>query len=189
MTEKQDCETQCPCPETEISPIQRLEEELKESKDKYLRLLAEMENSRKRMQKEKQEMNRFAVENVLSDILGPLDNLENALGFTKQMSDETRNWATGFQMILSQFKDVLQQNGVSSFTSEGQAFDPHKHEAVETEITERVPEGTVVKEFVRGYKCGDRTLRPARVKVAKAPQKEENKNNNNNNEELNHDSE
>ncbi len=72
------------------------EEELKEYKDKYLRLLAEIDNTRKRMQKEKQEMTRFAVENVIAEILGPIDNLENALQFTEQMSEEMRNWAQGF---------------------------------------------------------------------------------------------
>src|SRR5579885_2984879 len=99
-----------------------LEEELKDCKDKYLRLLAEMENARKRLQKEKQEMTRFAIENVISEILGPMDNLENALGFTKQMSEETKNWAMGFQMILSQFKDVLNNHGIAPFSSEGTFF-------------------------------------------------------------------
>lgn len=144
-----------------------VEEELKEYKDKYLRLLAENENTRKRMQKEKQEMTRFAVENVIADFLLPLDNLENALGFTEQMSEDTRNWAMGFQMILTQFKDVLNQNGVTPFKSVGEQFDPHRHEAVETEETQDHPAGTVIHEFVRGYKCGDRIVRPARVKVAK----------------------
>ncbi len=145
----------------------KLEEELKEYKDKYLRLLADMENARKRLQKEKQEMIRFATENVIADILGPLDNLENALGFAQKMSEEVRKWASGFQMIVSQFKDVLQGHGVVPFDSEGMQFDPHKHEAVETEETENHPEGTVVQEFVKGYKSADRTIRPARVKVAK----------------------
>jgi len=144
-------------------------EELKECKDKYLRLLAESENARKRMQKEKQESIRFAVENVLADILSPLDNLENALQAMQNMPEEVKKWATGFQMILSHFKDVLTQNGVTVFLSEGSDFDPHLHEAVETEETDEVPEGTILREFVRGYKVGDHVLRPARVKVAKTP--------------------
>ena len=156
----------------EIAKLQQLEEELKEARDKYLRMLAEMENMKKRMQKEKIETTRFAVENVIAEILTPLDNLENALQFSQKMSDETKNWAIGFQMILSQFKDVLQQNGVSAFRSEGTLFDPHLHEAVETEETDQHPEGTVLHEFIRGYKCGDRTIRAARVRVAKAIKKE-----------------
>src|SRR5579863_6834236 len=93
-------------PEMQAPPL-TLEEELKEYKEKYLRLLADVDNTRKRMQKEKQEMTRFAVDNVISEILGPIDNLENALQFTQHMSDEMRNWAQGFLMILGQFKDVL----------------------------------------------------------------------------------
>lgn len=151
--------------------VKTQDEELKEYKDKYLRLLAEMENMRKRMQKEKQEMNRFSVENVLSEILGPIDNLENALKFTENLSPEMRNWAQGFTMILGQFKDVLSDNGVVPFRSEGTFFDPHMHHAIETEETDEVPPGTIMKEFVKGYKSGDRTVRPSQVKVAKAPDK------------------
>lgn len=154
------------------------EQEINEWKDKYLRTLAEMENSRKRMQKEKQEMIRFAVENALAEILSPLDNFENALGFAEKMSEETRNWALGFQMILTQFKDALAEQGIQPFESVGTLFDPHKHQAVETEETEEKPDGTILQEFVKGYRCGERTVRPARVKVAKAPGQKEESNNN-----------
>jgi len=156
---------------TEEEIVPPIEEDFR---DKYLRLLAEMENSRKRMQKEKQETMRFAIENVLAEVIGPMDSLENALSSTSQMSPEIRNWAMGFQMILTQFKDVLLQHGVAPFTSEGELFDPSRHEAVETEETENAPEGTILKEFIKGYRCGERIIRPARVKVAKAKKGEEN---------------
>lgn len=142
--------------------------------DKYFRLLAEMENARKRMQKEKHEMTRFATENVLEEVLIPIDMFENALGFTEQMSPETRNWAKGFEMILAQFKDVLHGHNVISFHAMGERFDPHKHEAVEIEETKKYAEGTILHEFVKGYRSGDRILRPARVKVAKAPEEKNN---------------
>jgi molecular chaperone GrpE len=144
---------------------------MREYKEKYLRLLADMDNTRKRMQKERQEMTRFAVENVISEMLGPIDNLETALQFTQHMSEETRNWAQGFQMILSQFKEVLSNHGITPFHSEGQKFDPHMHHAIETEETQEIPEGTIIKEYVKGYRSGERTVRPARVKVAAAPGK------------------
>jgi molecular chaperone GrpE len=143
------------------------EEEVIDYKDKYLRLLAENENIRKRMQKEKLETMRFAIENILTDIIAPIDSFENALAHAANMSGEVKNWAMGFEMILSQFKEILEQNGVTSFASEGEHFDPMKHEAVETEENDTVPEGTIVKEFIKGYRCGDRVIRPARVKVAK----------------------
>jgi len=155
-------ETIEPVPESQST------EEVIDYKDKYLRLLAEMENTRKRMQKEKLETMRFAIDNVLAEMIIPMDNLENALRGANQMVGEVKSWALGFEMILSQFKDVLQQNGVVAFNSEKEVFDPHFHEAIETEETEDVSEGTILKEFVKGYRSGDRIIRPARVKVAKA---------------------
>jgi len=150
-----------------------VEEEVNDYKQKYLRLLADMENMRKRMQKEKQEMTRFAVDNVMQDLILPIDNLENALRCTGQMSEETRNWAIGFEMILGQFKSLLSEQGIVSFDSKGALFDPHLHEAVEVEETEEQDEGVVLQEFVRGYRSGDRILRPARVKVSKKPNLQE----------------
>jgi molecular chaperone GrpE len=153
--------------EEEVAPLEAPAPE--DYKDKYLRQLAEMDNTRKRMQKEKQEMTRYAIDNVMSEILLPIDNLENALKHAQNASEETRNWAMGFQMILAQFKEVLHNNGVAPFQSEGTLFDPYKHEAVETEETEEKPEGTILQEFVKGYQSGDRIIRPARVRVAKKP--------------------
>jgi len=105
---------------------------------------------------------------VISEFLAPLDNFENALSFANQTSEETQNWAKGFEMILTQFKDVLTNHKVTPFQSKGLKFDPHLHEVIEMEETEKYEEGTIIKEFARGYKCGDRILRSARVKVAKA---------------------
>jgi molecular chaperone GrpE len=152
--------------------IQKLKEEIEEHKQKYIRSLAELENTRKRMQKERQEMTKFAVENVISDFLSPLDNFEKALGFTSQMSDETRNWAMGFKMILTQLQDILTEHGIHSFESVGKEFNPHLHEAVSVEETEEYKDGYILEEFAKGYKSSDRTIRPARVKVAKHPKKE-----------------
>lgn len=153
----------------EASSLPKLEEETIDYKDKYFRLLAELENTRKRLQKEKQEAIRFSVENILVDIINPLDNFENALKFANQMSGEVQNWAIGFQMILNQLKEILTQNGVSSFVSEGQLFDASKHEAVEVEETSSAKEGIILKEFMKGYQRGEHTIRPARVKIAKQP--------------------
>ena len=156
-------------PEKETNTVQQLEEELKIQKEKNLHLLADMENLRKRLHKEKLEMNRFAVDNVLTEVLMPLDNFENALGFTENMSEETKNWTVGFEMILNQFKDVLTHHNVKPFSSQGEQFDPHRHEAVEVEETNEMPEGTITHELLKGYQSGERILRPARVKVAKSP--------------------
>lgn len=154
--------------ETEI-----LKKQIKDEQEKYLRSLADMENTRKRMQKEKHDMTRFAVENVICEFLAPLDNFENALSFAHQASEETQTWAKGFEMLLTQFKDILSSHKVTSYTSKGLKFDPHLHEVLELEETEKHEDGTIIQEFVKGYKCGDRILRPARVKVAKAPKEEQ----------------
>jgi molecular chaperone GrpE len=143
------------------------QEELVDYKEKFLRVLAETENTRKRLQKEKAESIRFSIDNILTDLIQPMDNLESALKSAAQMSADVRNWAIGFDMILSQFKDVLKQHGVSSFESHGQIFDPNLHEAVETEESDAAEEGTILQEFVKGYKRGEHIIRPARVKVAK----------------------
>lgn len=153
----------------ELDEAEMLKQQVKEEQEKYLRSLADMENTRKRMQKEKHDSTRFAVENVVGEFLGPLDNFENALSFIHQASEETQNWAKGFEMILTQFKEILSSHKVTPFHSEGKQFDPHLHEVLEIEETEKHEDGMIIQEFVKGYKCGERILRPARVKVAKAP--------------------
>lgn len=150
--------------------LRGLQKEMMEYKDKYLRLLADAENSRKRLQKERLEISRYATENLIVDFLRPLDNLENALRFAQDMSDEVRNWAFGFQMILTQFRDVLAQHGVTPFDSVGKPFNPHDHEAIEMVESTDHPPGAIIEENVRGFRMGDRVIRVARVKVAKAPE-------------------
>jgi len=157
--------------ETKKAPEQAMAEELKECKDKYLRLLAEQENLRKRLQKENQEIVRYAIENTISDVIPIIDNFENALNFAKESTPEVKQWAAGFQMLLGQFKDVLHNNGIVAYHSVGNHFDPHYHEAVEIVETFDHPDNTILEEFAKGYKSQNRTIRPARVKVAKHPPK------------------
>lgn len=148
--------------------LRGMQKEILEYKDKYLRLLADSDNARKRLQKERQEISRYALEGLVIDFLRPLDNLENALKFAQDMSDDVRNWACGFQMILTQFRDVLAQHGINAFDSIGRQFDPHEHEALEMIETADHPPGNIIEEHIKGYRMGDRTIRAARVKVAKA---------------------
>lgn len=172
----------------ELSEGEKLKVELKEAKDKYLRSLAEAENARKRLQKERLEAIQYATEGVLVDFIQPIDNFENALKLSGQVSPEISNWVMGFKMILAQFKEVLSQHGVSVEPCEGMEFDHHRHDAVEIVETSEYAPGTIIKEFCHGYKLGTKTIRPARVKVAKAPSEDhENLTNNTNNEECKHD--
>lgn len=147
--------------------LKAMQEEAIEYKDKYLRLLADSENARKRLQKERQDMMRHASEKLIVDFLRPLDNFENALHFAQGMSDEVKNWMIGFQMIFTQFKDILNQNGVIPIDSLGKPFNPYDHEAVEMIESTTQPSGTIVEECMKGYRMGERTIRAARVKVAK----------------------
>lgn len=149
--------------------FQKLEKDAEEYKDKYLRLLADMDNSRKRMQKERLELLQHSMQNIIVEFLLPIDQMENALKFADQMSAEIKHWAVGFQMILNQLKDVLSNHGVVAYSSVGEAFDPHRHEAVEVIATKDHAPGTVVSESVKGYKMGDKIIRPARVRVAQSP--------------------
>lgn len=153
--------------EPEISAATPPQEDFK---DKYLRALAEQENMRKRMQKEKQDMARFGIENAIAEFLPAIDNFENALRFAENATPDVKNWAVGFDMILSQFKEVLHNHGIVSFHSEGNTFDPEFHDAIEIVETTEYPDGTVMHEFTKGYKSATRTIRPSRVKVAKHPQ-------------------
>ncbi len=156
-----------------LDPVASLQAQLDEFKDKYFRALAEGENSRKRLAKEKQEMLRFGIDNAISEFLPVIDNFEMALGHADAASGEVKNWAMGFQMILTQFKEVLHNHGIVAFHSEGNQFDPSYHDAVEIDETTEEPEGTILQEFTKGYKSATRTIRPARVKVARAPRKTE----------------
>jgi len=152
-----------------LERTEEMPQEEENFKDKYFRLLAETENMRKRIQKEKQEMIRFGIENAIAEFLPTIDNFENALRFADQATGEVKSWAVGFQMILAQFKEVLHNHGIIAFHSEGNSFDPLYHEAVEIVETEEHSDGVVLQEFTKGYKSPTRVIRPARVKVAKRP--------------------
>ena len=152
--------------------LENLRKEALDNKDKYMRNLAESENARKRLQKEKQDLIQYAVQNIIVDFLSPIDYMENALKYTENQSDEVKHWATGFQMILGQFKDVLANNGVQPISSVGKPYDHHLQEAIEMVETDQFAPGTVIEESVRGFKKGDRIIRPARVKVAKEKKSE-----------------
>jgi molecular chaperone GrpE len=168
---EQPLEAQPPSPENTVVSLQA---EAQEYKDKYLRALAEAENTRKRLAREKVESQSYAVQNIVTDLLQPIDHFEQALHHAEAAKGDITTWAKGFEMILEQLHQVLSDHGVSSYKSLSASFDPHMHEAVETEERPDVPEGTIVFEFQKGYRLGGRIIRPARVRVATRPAWEEN---------------
>lgn len=143
--------------------IKALREERDEWKDKYLRSLAEMDNARKRLEREREEYVKYALTDFLKELLLIVDNFERAL----QVKDETdgRSFQEGVAMIYRQLSEFLRRLGVRPVESNDKKFDPNIHQAVLTEEAEGVEEPEVAELLQRGYWLHDRLLRPAMVKV------------------------
>jgi molecular chaperone GrpE len=150
----------------------KLRAERDEFKDLLLRKSAEFENYRRRNEKERRELAEFANADLLRDILPLLDNLERALGSaseTQSVGDPAAGleaYRAGIDLIRRQFLELLRKKGVTPIEALGADFDPHLHQAVTRETSDAHREGEVMAELQRGYKLGDRLLRPAMVKVA-----------------------
>jgi len=144
-----------------------LMERIKETHDKMLRAVADLENFKRRAQKEKEEVQRFGVERLLKDLLPIPDNLDRALEHARGPADFD-SLKKGLQMTRKLFEDTLSRHGVKSFSAVGQAFDPRFHEAMQHLETNDLPPGQVAAEVLRGYMLNDRLVRPALVMVSKA---------------------
>ncbi|WP_461210898.1 nucleotide exchange factor GrpE [Desulfocurvus sp. DL9XJH121] len=140
-----------------------------EAEDVRLRALAELDNTRKRLEKEKQEFRKFACENVLGQLLPVLDNLDLALKHSPQ-EDGCKNFVLGVDMTRKAFLDVLSANGMVPVGEANEAFTPERHEAVGQDEREDLDEGTVTQVMQRGYLLNGRLLRPAKVMVSKKPE-------------------
>jgi molecular chaperone GrpE len=139
--------------------------------DKLLRRQAEFENYRKRVERERGELYQHGRDDVLLQFLPVVDNFERALSSLETSEGDAEALRHGVELIHKQFKDALSKFGLEAVEAVGQTFDPHVHEAVTTEVTDKHKENTVIQEFQRGYRIGDRLLRPAKVKVASSPEK------------------
>lgn len=137
--------------------------------DQLLRRQAEFENYRKRMERERGEVYQRARAEVLLELLPVLDNFERALSSFESAGGDSEAFLQGVQLIHKQLKDAVTRLGLQPVESVGQTFDPHLHEAVTIEASDEHEENTIIEEFERGYKLGDRLLRPAKVKVASTP--------------------
>jgi len=161
----------------EQMPIeQQLESVIAEREDfrnQFLRAHAEMDNFRKRTQREREEERKYASLRLVSDLLGPLDNLERAVQ-SAQAADASNESALvqGVSMVAKQIEDVLSQHGAVAIASVGEPFDPNIHEALQQVPTDEHPPMTVIQEFRRGYKMNDRVVRPSQVIVSSAPVEE-----------------
>lgn len=140
----------------------KLNEQLKESQDKYLRLMAEYDNFRKRSAKERLEITSSATANVISEILPVFDNFERAL--ETETTDES--YKAGVEMIFNQFKEMLKKLNVEIIDPTGETFDPNIANAVNQIEDPELGENVVAQTFQKGYKIGDKVIRYAMVVVA-----------------------
>ena len=150
--------------------LKRLESEVKELRDGLARRQADFENYRKRMERERSETFNRVVVDIAAKLLPVLDNLKRALETEASVeaseSDEFRHFLSGVDLIYKQLYGVLDALGVKPVLAEGEKFDPHLHEAVVTEPTDDYEPDTVMQEIVRGFRVGDKLIRPALVKVS-----------------------
>jgi molecular chaperone GrpE len=181
---KHGLEEEQPAPETpdgavteeEQDPVALLQQELSAAQaetqknwDLYLRERAELENFRKRMQREKEDLVRFANENLLREILTVVDNLERAIEHARKNEETVQGLLEGVEMTLSQCQKLLEKFGVTPVVAVGEPFDPTWHEAMGQLESAEHPANTVLQEMQKGYVLNDRLLRPALVLISKTP--------------------
>lgn len=156
-------------------PLADLQEELADTKDRLLRMAAEMENLRKRSERERAEAQQFAITKFARDVLTVADHMAMALATVSQEArdqadDATKNLLAGVELTERELLQVFERHGVSRIAAEGAKFDPNLHEAMFQVPSADVEPGTVVQVVTNGFKIGDRLLRPAKVGVSvKAP--------------------
>lgn len=138
-----------------------------EAQDRWLRVQADFDNYRKRMIREREQTSKYAVEQLVKELLPVLDNLERTLAAARANSD-METLLQGVHMVLDQLRAGLARFGVSEIDAEGQPFDPTQHEAIEEVNDPDAQAGAVVAQLQRGYRLHDRVIRPALVKVAKS---------------------
>lgn len=146
-------------------------DEVKNLNDRYLRLAAEFENYKRLAQRDQREQAKFANENILKELLPVIDNLQRAVNFSKPGTN-CEQLIEGVQLTLKQFTETLSKFGIKQITSVGEAFDPSRHQAVATIVSNDQPEHTIIQEHQPGYLLHDRILRAAMVTVAAAPREE-----------------
>ncbi len=139
---------------------------LQESEDKVLRLAADFENTKKRLEREREISLKYAEENILKELLPGIDNIERAMDLGKE-ANNIESLLEGVELTRNGLIATLEKYGVKAIDSEGQPFDPNIHEALAMEETSDMEPNMVLREFQRGYFYRDRLLRPSKVIVSK----------------------
>ncbi|HJH29602.1 MAG TPA: nucleotide exchange factor GrpE [Methanosarcinaceae archaeon] len=150
------------------------EDEIAELNDKLLRLGAEFDNFRKRSKREKEELRKYATENLMVEMLEVCDNFERALHSAKA-ADDSKSIVEGVEMVLKQFISILEKEGVKKIECKGEEFDPYLHEAMMHIVTIKHPDNTIIDIQKPGYMLHSKVIRPVMVTVAKKPEDDSNK--------------
>ena len=146
------------------SEIERLEEEVKREHDMYLRAIADFDNYRKRVERERATEIHRGKREIIRSLLEVIDSFDRALD---HMTDAPPSVSEGMQAIYRKMMSLLEAQGVTPLESLGELFNPEMHEAIGSVETDAYESGTVADEVQRGYRWGDEVLRPARVRVAR----------------------
>lgn len=152
-----------------LKQLEDLENEKADLSDRLLRTVAEFDNYRKRVSREKEDLIKFGNEKFALDLLPIMDNFERSLEQARN-AQEIEAVIEGIEMILKQFMTTLEKFHIKPFESIGEPFDPEKHEAMAQQEHDEYDENTVIEEYQKGYLLKERLLRPARVIVSKSPE-------------------
>jgi len=156
--------------------LESVEQELKDSHDRFLRVSAEFENYKKRAAREMNDFRKFANESFVKAMLPVVDNLDRAIESSSNDDHSISSMVEGVNMTLKEILKIFEQFGVKPFESLGKTFDPALHQAVMQKETDNHPEKTILNELEKGYMMHDRLLRPAMVVVSKTTESENQEN-------------
>jgi molecular chaperone GrpE len=153
--------------ESEYLQLKEEAAKLKEAQERCLRMQAELENARKRLEREKQDFIKYANEGLIVELLNVLDDLERAVNLAEAKHQDLPAFLKGAEIILAHLYDLLKEHGVRPIEAQGRTFDPAFHEALMQVEDNARPEHTVAEELQKGYLLYDRVIRTAKVKVSK----------------------
>jgi len=165
--EKKEDEKTVVLKESEYTQLTQDAAKVQEYWDKCLRMQADLENTRKRLEREKQDFLKFANEGIIVELLNVLDDLERALELAQEKHQDQAAFLKGVEMILSHLYEMLKDYGVKPIEAKGKIFDPNFHEALLQEENKEFPQHTIIEELQKGYLLNERVIRTTKVKVTK----------------------
>ncbi len=148
-----------------VDAISSLKEEIDKINNQYIRLAADFDNYRKRQAQERESLLKYGAEETLKKMIEALDNIDRAKASVENVED-VNTVKESYELVFKQIYDVLSKMGLEVIDTAGKEFDPNFHEAVMQTPTADYPENTIIAEMQKGYKLGDKVLRPALVNVA-----------------------